>query len=213
MLNLNKILVFIMLVPNMALANSVSIGGMFMKGGSSNFNLALDFKEEVGRWQTEVEGNYFYSEKNNIEMRNEGLLNVKRILTLTDKHYVIGNVGYNFDEYRTLDTRTTYGAGYGYKILRTEKFKASNEITFLNLNTDLGDELIWRNSLWFFYKLADQLSFTNKYLIETGDTDYVRNETYFNFQLTKQLKLSLGNVYTEDPISDNVTTISFNFAL
>jgi putative salt-induced outer membrane protein YdiY len=213
MLNLSKLLIFIMLVPNIALANNVSLGGMFVKGGTANFNLALDFKEEVGKWQTEVEGNYFWSEKNNVELRNEGLFNVKRIYTFADKHYVIGNVGYNFDDYREVNTRKTYGAGYGYKILRTEKFKASNEITFLNLNTDLGNELIWRNSLWFFFKIDDQLSFTNKYLIETGDIEYVRNETYFNYQLTEKLKLSLGNVYTEDPVSDNVTTINFNFAL
>lgn len=202
-----------MLVPNMALANNLGIGGMFMKGGSSNFDISLDYKNEKGLWQTEVEGNYFWSEKNNVEMRNEGLVNVKRIYTFADRHYLIANAGYNFDDYRLLDTRKTYGAGYGFKILRTDKFKASHEITFLNLNTDLGNELIWRNSLWFFYKIDDLVSLTNKYLVETGDVEYIRNETYFNYQLTEKLKLSLGNVYTEDPVSDNVTTISFNFAL
>ena len=84
----------------------------------------------------------------------------------------------------------------------------SNELAVGYLNSDMGDEILFRNSLWFFYKLAPKLNFTNKYLYEASDVPLVRNETAFNYLLTDTIKISLKNVYTEDPYSDNI--LSFN---
>ena len=39
--------------------------------------------------------------------------------------------------------------------------------------------MIYRNSLWFAYKVSDNVNFTNKFLYEEGsDSDvFIRNET------------------------------------
>ena len=84
----------------------------------------------------------------------------------------------------------------------------SNEFALGVLNTDIGNELIFRNSLWFFYKIAPKLSFSNKFLYEAANTPLIRNETEFNYLLTDKIKIGLKNIYTEDPRSDNI--LSFN---
>ena len=98
--------------------------------------------------------------------------------------------------------------GWGYKILKTEKIKISNEFAVGVLHTDIRNELIFRNSLWFFYKVAPKLNFSNKFLYEAADTPLIRNETEFNYLLTDKIKIGLKNIYTEDPRSDNI--LSFN---
>ena len=42
------------------------------------------------------------------------------------------------------------------------------------LYTDIGDEIIFRNSLWFFYEVAPKLNFSNKFLYEAADTPLIR---------------------------------------
>ena len=57
-------------------------------------------------------------------------LQFKQNYELTDKSYVIGVAQLDYDKFRTAyDMRTVLGAGYGYKLLRTEKWKASNELS------------------------------------------------------------------------------------
>ena len=56
---------------------------------------------------------------------------------------------HDYDKFRADGDRKVLGFGYGYKLLRTEKFKASNEFPIAQLNTDTISEMILRNSLWF----------------------------------------------------------------
>ena len=98
--------------------------------------------------------------------------------------------------------------GWGYKLIRSEKIKMSNEIATGLLYTDIGTELIFRNSIKFFYEVVPKLNFTNKFLYEAANTPLVRNETEFNYLLTDTINIGLKNIYTEDPRSDNI--LSFN---
>ena len=95
-------------------------------------------------------------------------------------------------------------------MLRTDRIKSSNEFSIAQLNTDTISEMIYRNSLWFSYKVSDNVSFTNKFLYEEGsDSDvFIRNETAFNYNFENGTVLSFNNTYTEDPIDNNVLSIS-----
>tara|TARA_B110000858_G_scaffold197012_2_gene257315 strand:+ start:293 stop:949 length:657 start_codon:yes stop_codon:yes gene_type:complete len=215
MLNLNKILLPLLLCGTVMADTTIKFGGM-VKEEMSDFNFAFDLKEEANGWQREIESNAFYSKG----MNNEGLLNGKVIFDFTGtrwegktKHYVFAVGGYNFDKYRVNEERIVAGIGHGIKLLRTPTTKASWETSVANLNTDFGNETIIRNSLWFFYKLGENFSVTNKYLLESGDVEYTRNETYLNYKLTDRTMVSAGNVYTKDPISDNIFTINLTISL
>jgi putative salt-induced outer membrane protein YdiY len=166
-------------------------------------------KENVER---DIEFDWRYQDKNNIKTDNEGLIGFKHRWEFHDKHYVFGLGRYDYDEFRPIQNRTQANVGWGYKILRTEKFKMSNEFAMGLLHTDIGNEILFRNSLWFFYKVAPKLNFTNKFLYEASNTPLVRNETSFSYLLTDKTRISIKNVYTEDPDSDNIVSFNIGYA-
>jgi len=169
---------------------------------------SLDYSWKTTKFERDIEFDYRYQDKNNITSTNKGLIEFKQRLKFKPKHYAFAIARYDYNEFRSINSRLQGNIGWGYKILRNEKMKMSNEFALGVLNTDIGNELIFRNSLWFFYKVAPKLSFSNKFLYEAADTPLLRNETEFNYLLTDKIKIGLKNIYTEDPRSDNI--LSFN---
>ena len=52
------------------------------------------------------------------------------------------------------------------------------------------------------------MNITNKLLSETGTDNYLRNETSINYSLTEKVSLGFSNTYTEDPIDNNVLSVT-----
>jgi putative salt-induced outer membrane protein YdiY len=188
-------------------AGQADLGGKY-DDGDLYIVTSLDHSWDRLKFETDIEFDYRYQDKNNITSTNKGLIAFKQRYELKPKHYVFSLARYDYNEFRTIDSRLQGNAGWGYKILRTEKIKMSNEFAMGILNTDMGNELIFRNSLWFFYKVAPKLTFSNKFLYEAANTPLIRNETEFNYLLSDKVKIGLKNIYTEDPRSDNI--LSFN---
>ena len=185
----------------------IDFGGKYDDGDLYTLT-SLDLSWESGSWERDIEFDYRYQDKKDIRTTNKGLIGFKQRLELKPKHYVFGLIRFDYNEFRPIDSRLQSNIGWGYKILRTEKIKISNEFAVGVLHTDIRNELIFRNSLWFFYKVAPKLNFSNKFLYEAADTPLLRNETEFNYLLTDKIKIGLKNIYTEDPRSDNI--LSFN---
>ena len=185
----------------------IDFGGKYDDGDLYTLT-SLDLSWESGSWERDIEFDYRYQDKKDIRTTNKGLIGFKQRLELKPKHYVFGLIRFDYNEFRPIDSRLQSNIGWGYKILRTEKIKISNEFAVGVLHTDIRNELIFRNSLWFFYKVAPKLNFSNKFLYEAADTPLIRNETEFNYLLTDKIKMGLKNTYTEDPFSDNI--LSFN---
>jgi len=165
--------------------------------------------------ERDIEFNYRYQDKSNEKTTNKGLIQLKERYEFADRHYAFGLGRYDYNEFRTINHRTQVNVGWGYKILRTDKIKMSNEFAlgYLNSAMDVSDsnsvnEFIYRNSLWFLYKVAPKISFSNKYLYEGSDIPLTRIETEFSYQILENTQIAIKNIYTEDPITDNI--ISFN---
>ena len=175
---------------------------------------SLDYSWEAGKFERDIEFDYRYQDKDDITSTNKGLIEFKQRLKFKPKHYAFGLIRYDYNEFRPITYRRQVNIGWGYKILRTEKIKMSNEFAIGYLNSEMKEgshsvnEVLFRNSLWFFYQVAPKLSFSNKFLYEASDTPLIRNETAFNYLLTDKIKISLKNVYTEDP--NNKNYLSFN---
>lgn len=204
---------FMLLAFPVNATGSAKIGGTLINSDDATFKISYDNSKETGKWQTAIEIDYMYQTQSDIESTNEFYLNHKLIYTFAPKHYIVSTSSYDVDKFRIDEQRISMALGYGYKLLRTERFKASNEFSVGYLTSDLVDELIYRNSLWFFFKISDKVNFTNKYLVEVGDEadDYVRNETSLNYNFDNGLVLGLTNTYTEDPIDNNI--LSFNVGM
>ena len=201
---------FLLLASPVQATGSAKLGGTFVNSDSASVTGSLDYRWEEGKWQQTLETDYVYKEEDNQEILNEFVFNTKSNYTFSPRQYVFGILSYDNDKFRADGDRKVLGAGYGYKIFRTDKLKASNEFSVATLQTDSISEIIYRNSLWFAYKVSDNVSFTNKFLYEEGsDSDvYIRNETALNYLFENGIVLGLANTYTEDPIDTNV--LSFN---
>ncbi len=186
----------------------ITVGGTLVKDSSTVITTSTDHSKEYGRWQHSLESNYVYNEKNNIRTRNEGYFSFKENYSLDEKNYIIGWVRYDHDEFRYDPNRTTVSLGYGYKILRTDTVKISNELTAGQMNHSLGWSDVISNSLWVSYKVAKRITAVNKLFVDWADQQYVRNRTELNYQLEQGIILSLTNLYTRDPIDDNITTFN-----
>ena len=204
---LGAIFVIILFSPMANGTGQVDFGGKYDDGDLYTIT-SLDLSWESGSWERDIEFNYRYQDKKDIRTTNKGLIGFKQRLELKPKHYVFGLIRFDYNEFRPIDSRLQSNIGWGYKILRTEKIKISNEFAVGVLHTDIRNELIFRNSLWFFYKVAPKLNFSNKFLYEAADTPLIRNETEFNYLLTDKIKMGIKNTYTKDPFSDNI--LSFN---
>ena len=203
---MKKLLLLLLLTP-CVYAGSFDISGK-VEDKANQFTASLDNSWEVGKFERDVEFNYRYKDANDIRTKNSGLIAFKRRLTFQPKQYVFSLTRYDYNEFRDIKYRTQVGLGYGYKILRTEKIKMSNEFSIGFMKNNVGKEAYARNSVWFFYKVADKVNFTNKFLYEASDVPLLRNETAINFILTDKLKLGISNIYTEDPNDDNVLTFN-----
>ncbi len=203
-----KIVFLIMLFSSMAMADGkLDLGGKFDDGDLSIIT-SIDYSWPAGKFERDIEFDYRYKNEDDIRTTSKGLIEFKQRYEFHDKHYTFGLARYDYDEFRPINSRLQSSIGWGYKILRTEKFKMSNEFALGALHTDMGNEVLFRNSLWFFYKLAPKLDFSNKFLYEASNEPLIRNETAFSYLLTDKIKISLKNVYTEDP--DNSNFLSFN---
>ena len=203
----------IALIGVLLFSSIVNASGKFDFGGKLDDGdlsiiTSVDYGWMAGKFERDIEFDYRYSDKNNKTSTNKGLIEYKQRLEFKPKHYAFTLTRYDYNEFRTIDSRLQSNVGWGYKILRTEKIKISNEFAVGILYTDIGDEIIFRNSLWFFYEVAPKLTFTNKFLYEASSIPLVRNETQFNYLLTDKIKIGFKNIYTEDPRSDNI--LSFN---
>ena len=204
-------LIFFALISLSAFAKgSAKIGGTFVNSDQSTFTLSIDDQWEKDKWQRVLEFDYMYRTNDNKETLNEFYSNAKGIYTFLPKHYVFSQITYDLDKFRADEQRISVTSGYGYKLLRTEKFKASNELSVGYLSSDFNQQVIYRNSLWFFFKINEKVDFTNKYLIEWGSglDDYVRNESAFNYNFDNGMLLGIKNTYTEDPVDNNILSVT-----
>lgn len=206
------IVVFAMLLITMPAnaSGSAKIGGVFVNSDSATITGSLNTQWEQGKWQQTFESDFQYKKEDDKETLNEIFLNTKANYTFLPKHYVFAVAQYDYDKFRADGDRKVLGVGYGIKLLRTERFKASNELSLAQLNTDSISEGIVRNSLWFSYKVSTNVNFTNKFLYEEGSESevFIRNETSLNYNFENGTILSLNNTYTEDPVDNNVLSIS-----
>ena len=208
---MKKLLLLLCLITNPVYASGqAELGGKFDDGDLS-LTTSLDYSWPAGKFERDIEFDYRYKEPNDT---NKGLIAFKQRYEFKPKHYTFGLVRYDYNEFRPITYRRQVNIGWGYKIIRSEKIKMSNEFAVGYLNSEMKEgshsvnEVLFRNSLWFFYKAAPKLNFTNKFLYEASDVPLIRNETAFNYLLTDKIKISLKNIYTEDP--DNSNYLSFN---
>jgi len=201
---MKKILLILCLITNPVYASGqIDFGGK-LDDGDLSITTSVDYTWPAGKFERDIEFDYRYKNEDDIRTTSKGLIEFKQRYEFHNKHYTFGLARYDYNEFRPINSRLQSSIGWGYKILRTERFKMSNEFAIGALHTDIGNEVLFRNSLWFFYEVAPKLNFSNKFLYEAADEPLIRNETSFDYLLTDKIKIGLKNIYTKDPHNDNI---------
>jgi putative salt-induced outer membrane protein YdiY len=201
---MKKLLLILCLITNPVYASGqIDFGGK-LDDGDLSITTSVDYTWPAGKFERDIEFDYRYKDEDDIRSTSKGLIEFKQRYEFHNKHYTFGLARYDYNEFRPINSRLQSSIGWGYKILRTERFKMSNEFAIGALHTDIGNEVLFRNSLWFFYEVAPKLNFSNKFLYEAADEPLIRNETSFDYLLTDKIKIGLKNIYTEDPRNDNI---------
>lgn len=187
-------------------ASALDVGlGIEEDDGDIEIDLSLDWEKEIGPWQSIVEFDHVTEESEGKQKTNLTYLNLKQNYQYSDKIYVIGIVQFDADKFREdYETRSVLGGGLGYKIYRSERIKISNEFSVAYLERDIT-ETIYRNSLWASMKIADKVNASNKFLYESGNEPYKRNEFEIDYELTKNVFIGLSWRKIQEGIKDRDT--------
>lgn len=187
-------------------ASALDVGlGIEEDDGDIEIDLSLDWEKEIGPWQSIVEFDHVTEESEGKQKTNLTYLNLKQNYQYSDKIYVIGIVQFDADKFREdYETRSVLGGGLGYKIYRSERIKISNEFSVAYLERDIT-ETIYRNSLWASMKIADKVNASNKFLYESGNEPYKRNEFEIDYELTKNIFIGLSWRKIQEGIKDRDT--------
>ena len=187
---------------------SAKFGLTQINSDSTTLKLSVDHEWDNPLIDFVVETDYVYKEQSDVVKMDKFSIIGKANKDITPKYYSFSVSSYDRDKLRSSGDRIVTGGGIGIKILRNDNWKISHETSVAYLTTDNVDEAILRNSLWVFYKLNDSLNITNKLLNETGTDTYLRNETAINYSLTEKVSLGFSNTYTEDPVDNNVLSVT-----
>jgi hypothetical protein len=112
------------------------------------------------------------------------------------------------NKFETEKYQGVFEADYAYKAEDGNQHKASIENSIAYLKSNANNEPIIRSSLWYAFNMTNNISFTNKFLWESGDDDYTRNETSFDYSVTDNVTVGIKNVYTKDPIEYSIFNIT-----
>lgn len=187
---------------------SISIGGMVTDRGNATLTIDADVTSEKGKWQSIYEFDSSYQQSKNKTTLNMISSEAKKNYALDNRNYVIGDVRYDFNQFRPWQHTGVISTGWGYKIVRSKNFKISNELTTGIRITDDGKYLVGRNSLWIIYNTGP-VTVTNKFLYEKSNIDYYRNQTIVSYKLTNKFAVGIQNMYTKDVLKNNVTSFTF----
>ena len=202
------IVVLVLLTMPVQATGNAKFGLTQINSDSTTLKLSVDHEWDNPLIDFVVETDYVYKEQSDIVKMDKFSTIGKVNKDLTEKYYTFGVLSYDSDQLRASGDRVVGGAGIGIKLFRNNNWKISHESSIAYLTNDQVSEAIFRNSLWIFYKLGDNLNVTNKLLSETGTDTYLRNETAINYSLTETVSVGFSNTYTEDPIDNNVLSIT-----
>ena len=210
-----KVLIFILamfVAVESAAEGSLKIGGSMVQSTDSlNITSAIKQKWEHDKWQYDLDSTFNYQKSGGSETTNKYYNSAKINYAWSPKGYTFVLASLDHNKFRADKKRYIGGAGYGYKLLRTKRFKASNEFSIATLQTDVVSEAIWRNSLWFQFTMSPNVLVTNKYLVEDGN--YTRNQTSVEYKFENGITVGAGNLYTKDvTLQDNISTFNIGYS-
>lgn len=189
---------------------NVTIGGMMTDHGNATATLDGEITTQKGKWQGVYDANVNYQQGKHVKLIEMIALEAKSNYALNDRNYLVGDVRYDYNDFRPWKHTGIAATGWGYKILHTEHLKVSNELTAGVRETDDGTYTVARDSLWVRYNNGP-VTVYNKFLFEKSNIDYYRNQSGISYNVTESLAVGMQNLYTRDIKENNITSMTLGF--
>ena len=188
---------------------TIKLGATVVDFEDVTADIAVDHTSEKGSVQQVYDLDYAY--KSGPKQMNRLYALGKINLALGDQLYMVNVVKTQLDQYAP--DQLVGATGLGYKILRTDTVKVSNEVTGGIMLVGPDTKPVVRNSLWARFN-SGPYSLSNKMLTEYTGNTYLRNETELGYRLDKRLTVGLRNILIRSPeTKSNVTLVTLGLTL
>jgi len=191
-----------------------SLGGTIIN--DDNIVLTGGFKHvtDTGPREYSFESDILYKSANGVTSREQINAFAKINQDIHSKHYVQTGIRYRHDPRTFSKDQAVYSIGHGYRIIKNDKTKLSNELSVgYKHGTGGYSDIVIRESIWVSHKLNDTLSVSNKFMIEQGDRTFIQNKAEIKYKLSETVSFSIQDLYTKDKIEDNTVSFAFSFKL
>jgi putative salt-induced outer membrane protein YdiY len=221
-------------VPPVTYDGNVEAGVSYLTGNTdtTSGNLSGLFVARSKRQRFTLRGRWYYAENDNEVSAREAGGSAKYDFFMTEKLYTYANALFDYNPFKDLDLRSTFGAGLGYQFFEDIRKKLSAElgVSYVDENYRIGPDDNYASGRWsigFDYKLIpDKIIFFHYqegyFSLEDFEDTSLRAEQGLRFMVLKDFYTSFqANVAYDNkpsPGFDKTDTalifgLGYNFSL
>ena len=193
---------------------SGSLGGTIIN--DDNIVLTGGFKHvtDTGPREYSFESDILYKSANGVTSREQINAFAKVNQDIHAKHYVQVGARYRHDPRTFSEDQAVYSIGHGFRIIKNDKTKLSNELSVgYKHGTGGYSDIVVRESIWLSHNLSKTISVSNKFMIEQGSRTFIQNKAEIKYKLNEKTSFSIQDLYTKDWREDNTLSFAFTFKI
>jgi putative salt-induced outer membrane protein YdiY len=191
-----------------------SLGGTVINDDNIVLTGAFKHVTDTGPREYSFESDILYKSANGVTSREQINAFAKINQDIHPKHYIQVGARYRHDPRTFSEDQAVYSIGHGYRIIKNDKTKLSNELSVgYKHGTGGYSDVVVRESIWLSHKLNETLSVSNKFMIEQGSRTFIQNKAEIKYALTDKLSFSVQDLYTKDKREDNTISFAFTFKI
>jgi len=191
-----------------------SLGGTVINDDNIVLTGAFKHVTDTGPREYSFESDILYKSANGVTSREQINAFAKVNQDIHPNHYVQAGVRYRHDPRTFSEDQVVYSIGHGFRIIKNDKTKLSNELSVgYKHGTGGYSDVVVRESVWVSHNLNKTLSVSNKFVIEQGSRTFIQNKAEIKYALTDKLSFSIQDLYTKDKREDNTISFAFTFKI
>jgi len=191
---------------------SATLNGSMINNNGKSSNVisgSIDYEKEDTKWKKNLGAEVLYQDLGKTPMYNVELSG-KLGRNIDAKNYVKAGFRLEYDNTKQNTLALTSVIGHGYRFIRNDKMRLSNELAVGIRGDQFKNIPIVSDSIWFSWKVTPTITIGNKFLIEKSigkaDEKYIYNTTTANYELNSRSSVHIENrIYKENFVDSNTT--------
>jgi len=191
-----------------------SLGGTVINDDNIVLTGAFKHVTDTGPREYSFESDILYKSANGVASREQINAFAKINQDIHPKHYVQAAIRYRHDPRTFSEDQAVYSIGHGFRILKNDKSKISNELSVgYKHGTGGYSDIVVRESLWISHSLYTAVSVSNQFMVEQGSRTFIQNRAEIKYKLSEKTSFSIQDLYTKDWREDNTISYAVTFKI